>query len=278
MISDYVSAGSRASSRNGGPRESTKKIGNLVAPLIKDIYNDGNTISFMSRSSQTIKQLTERVIEMHYDLGCPADSHAYILGGYVDVTTREVDEFYRLYSSGSESTRTVRYEEVIFEYSVPEAIAKLISEVVASARRLREEGIRPCYATVPPASLQKWNNFRYDSGRTAGLLHEHQYQEMQEALTASLAVANGVICKLNTYHCMQTPYLAGTVLRTKTGHDQSKKYILQEHKLYDGVHADDNLIEKWAEKLLAAIRENRTGRMAATQKKTDPYLPLCQIP
>ena len=270
MITDYVSAGSRASSRNGGTQDSSKNIENLIAPLVRDIYSEGNTITFMSRSSQTIQQLTERVINLHYDRGCPTNSHAYILGGYVDITDRDVEQYYKLYNSKTGYTRTVRYEEVTFNYTVPEAIAKLVGEIVASARRLREEGIRPCYATVPPASLNKWNNYRYNRGRTAGLLHEHQYSEMEEALTAALAIANGVICKLNNYHCMQTPYLAGTVLRTKTDPNQNKKYILQEHKLYDGVHAGDDLLEKWADKLHTAIRKNRTSKMAAAQTHDIP--------
>ncbi len=46
--------------------------------------------------------------------------------------------------------------------------------------------------------------------------------------------------------------------------DQGKKsdqtnYILQHHKLYDGVHADDRLIEEWALKFERAIRKNRVA-------------------
>ena len=55
---------------------------------------------------------------------------------------------------------------------------------------------------------------------------------------------------------MVTPYLAGTVLKTRSAHNRDP--ILQRHKLYDGVHADDDLIEEWASKIQTAIEQNRS--------------------
>ena len=53
-----------------------------------------------------------------------------------------------------------------------------------------------------------------------------------------------------------TPYLAGTVLKTFAA--KGRGPILQRHKLYDGVHADDLLIEEWAKKIQTAIENSRS--------------------
>ena len=56
---------------------------------------------------------------------------------------------------------------------------------------------------------------------------------------------------------MYTPYVAGTVMRTKTSGGGQR--ILQFHKLHDGVHADDKLIVEWADKFRTAIKKNRSA-------------------
>ena len=271
-ISDYVSGGSRSSSRNWSGQPIG--IGQKCAPHISDIYKEGNTICFMARSSQTIAQLTDTIIDMHYSMGCPPNSHGYVLGGYVDITHRDVIPIYELRNSRSGYRRTVRYEEVTFQMTVTEAMTKLVEVLVAATRRLREEGIRPCFATIPPADLAKWNDYRLYCGKTAGLIHESQYEEMQMALNATIVGINGFICRLNHFNAMYTPYLAGTCLRTKTV-DNIKKYITQSHKLFDGVHADDTLIEEWASKLEKSIRKNRTdGKYLSRQNSSILSNPL----
>ena len=79
---------------------------------------------------------------------------------------------------------------------------------------------------------------------------------MQEDLNIVISVVNGFICKLNFWNCMSTPYVATTVLRTKSSRNGQR--ILQHHKLFDGVHADDNLIIEWSNKIEKAISKNRS--------------------
>ena len=117
-------------------------------------------------------------------------------------------------------------------------------------------GLRPCFATIPPACLAKWNDYRLYFGNTSFLIHESQYPDMQEGLNLAVTKINGFICKLNSLHGMDTPYLAGTVLKTFSA--QNRGPILQRHKLFDGVHADDLLIEEWAHKVQPAIENNRS--------------------
>ena len=183
-------------------------------------------------------------------MGCPANSHGYIFGGYCDISEKRVIQNYRC------RDRTVKYQEVVFDLTIPEAYGKLISEITHSARVLRGEGIRPCYATIPPASLEKWNRHQLSLGKTALLLHEGQYESMQKSLNAVLSNVNSFICTLNVWNDMYTPYVATTVFRTKAK-QIDQKFILQHHKLYDGVHANDSLMEDWGNKFDRAIRKNR---------------------
>ena len=151
----------------------------------------------------------------------------------------------------------IRYEETTYNLSISNAYNHLIHELAYSNNRLRAEGIRPCYATIAPASLEKWNQYRLSRGKTGLLLHEGRYPQMQEDLTTVLSKINGFICKLNIWNEMYTPYVAGTVVRTKCPGGQMQR-ILQYHKLFDGVHADDKTITEWADKMKKAILKNRS--------------------
>ena len=247
---DYISGGSRSSSRNGGPASSSIHIRDILEEM--PLYKSGtNNLICFSRSSQTIANLTQTLIERHYENGCPPNSHGYIFGGLCDITQMNSVHNYHL------GNRLVRYEETTFNYDISTAYNNLIHELAYSNNRLRAEGIRPCYATIPPASLEKWNNYRLSRGRTALLLHEERYLSMQEDLNTVISVVNGFICKLNSWNRMYTPYVATTVLRTKSSRNGQR--ILQHHKLFDGVHADDNLIIEWTNKIEKAILKNRSG-------------------
>ena len=113
------------------------------------------------------------------------------------------------------------------------------------------------YYTIPPSSIEKWNDYRLYHGNIAFLIHQSQYEDMQAGLMEALNKINGFICKLNALNGMYTPYLAGTVVKTHTA--ENRKPVLQRHKLYDGVHADDLLIEEWALKIKTAINANWTA-------------------
>lgn len=79
---------------------------------------------------------------------------------------------------------------------------------------------------------------------------------MTEGLIQAVVKINGFICKLNALHDVHTPYLAGTVVRTNAA--RGRQPVLQWHKYFDGVHADDLLIEEWAMKIKKSIDRNRT--------------------
>ena len=174
-----------------------------------------------------------------------------------DITDREVERNYRIQNYATGTHQIVRYEEVTFmRHTVDESFYAATERYAAASRNLISEGLRPCFATIPPACLAKWNDYRLFYGNTAFLIHESQYPEMQAAMNVAISRINGFICKLNSLHGMDTPYLAGIVLKTFSA--QNRGPILQRHKLFDGVHADDRLIEEWASKIQTSIENNRS--------------------
>ena len=257
---DYVFCSSRGSSRNS--YNSPKSIFDFLITDIGLNYSPQtpNRLIFNSRGGSPIDRIVTDIIDEHYRRGRPTNSHAYIIGGYVDLTYREVINNYCIWNSRTGHRQYVRYEEVIFRENVEESYLKAIYRYAHAARRLKSEGIRPVFATIPPSSLYKWNEFRLYFGRTAFLQHTSQYSSMQEGLMAAVVKINGFICKLNALNGMYTPYLAGTVVKTHAADGRGP--ILQYEKLYDGVHANDELIEQWAKKIRKAININRTTPLA----------------
>ena len=224
-------------------------MGNLYHP------NTSNRLLFNIRPGSKIDTIVSDIIESHHNRGRPNNSHAYVIGGYCDLTSREKINNYRIKNYATGKVGYHRYEEVIFMDTVNEAYIKAIHRYANASNALISEGIRPCFATIPPSCLNKWNDYRLYYGNTSFLLHTSQYEDMQEGLNAALTKINGFICKLNALHGMETPYLAGTVVKTFSA--KNKGITLQRHKLFDGVHADDDLIKVWSDKITSAIHRNR---------------------
>ena len=254
---DYVFCSSRGSSRNAD--NDPISMLDFLATNLQNYYHPitQNLLTFNIRPGSKIHRIVDDIIKTHRGRRSPPNSHAYVIGGYCDLTDREVINNYRIRNRATGLNTVVRYEEVTFmRHTMQEAYISAIHRYASAANRLKAEGIRPCFATIPPSCLAKWNDYRLYHGKTELLIHEHQYPDMQEAMNQAVANINGFICKLNTLHGMDTPYLAGTVLKTFAA--KGRAPILQRHKLYDGVHADDLLIEEWAKKVQTAIENNRS--------------------
>ena len=74
-------------------------------------------------------------------------------------------------------------------------------------------------------------------------------------LNAALTKINGLICNLNVLQGIETPYLVRKVVKTFT--TKSMRKILQRHKLFNGVHAEDDLIKVWSDRFMSAIHKHR---------------------
>ena len=75
----------------------------------------------------------EIIIEHHHK-GRLANSHAYVICGYVDITYRDIDNNYCLYNSNLNMRQYVKYKEVTFSDTVDEAYKKAIHRYADAAK------------------------------------------------------------------------------------------------------------------------------------------------
>ena len=235
--------------------------------------NTAHDLVFDMRGGRNMEDMITDVILSHQIRGRPTNSFAYIVGGYVDITFREKDRNYCVRDYVNNTRTYYRYEEVTYEEQINESYEKAIYRYAHASNRLKHEGIRPVFATIPPSCLEKWNDYRLYFGNTDFLLHHSQYDNMQQGLMEAIIKINGFICKLNALHHVYTPYLAGTVVKTHAA--DGRNPVLQRHKLFDGVHADDLLIEEWAGKIKKSINKNRltpTSNLPSLQYHSSEHL------
>ena len=246
----YNVTSSRGSSRN--PYGPSVWIGD-------EIYKHLNydlEVSTSTRPGASLEQLADMAFGDHYSRGCPPNSFVYFLGGYCDAVYRVVENNYTQEDNGI-IYNLGRYEEVGYweeEMVFLERMLNLIREV---DERVKSEGLRPVFATIPPGMLERWNMARLEKGKTCVLHYQDSYEEMQWHLNRDLTTLNGYIKKINIANSVYTPYIAGTVLNTNKSDYLFP--IFSHHKLSDGVHASNNLLVTWAKKMAASINKNVEG-------------------
>ena len=145
------------------------------------------------------------------------------------------------------------YEEVIFNESPHEAITRVQDLYRSVSEKVSKNRVKPCFATIPPMSLETWNSTRLKQHKTSFLIHHKHYDSMQENLIKSVIEINKFIINLNISNEMTTPYLASTILCNVPG----KKMRVHYSRFSDGVHPKKELNTKWAKKIRNAIRDNR---------------------
>ena len=259
MAKNYLLCTSRGSSRNGS------KQGLFNDELMaEDNLLDNPLLKTLHKSGQKLDLLIDQLEKMHILKGRPMGATAYFLAGYVDITYMDLDKNYSIYNSVTGYSWQGRYEEVHFLDNVEEAVAKATVRYQEADQRVRRLGIRPCFATVPPSVLADWNNFRLSSGRTAFLLHEPHYHDMQSLLNRSCQGINSIIVSINRSNGMATPFIAGTIMDTKSnkmGHKLEPRVFRR--KYFDGVHATDTTLKEWAKVMAKAININDKKRVGA---------------
>ena len=119
---DYLFCSSRGSSRNS--YNSPKSIYQFLINDLTTNYapNTAHQLVFDMRGGRQMDNMVSDIITEHYNRGCPSNSHAYIVGGYVDITSRDVDRNYLVKNNYNNSRSYVRYEEVIYGETIEEPI------------------------------------------------------------------------------------------------------------------------------------------------------------
>ena len=109
-----------------------------------------------------------------------------------------------------------------------------------------------------PTQKESKQNFiffytRLEQHKTNFLLHHTHYSDMQHLLNKSIDEINKYIHSVNSSTGMVTPFLADTIM-TKSSHTHQRIHY---NRLSDGVHASEDLREKWAKCICRAIKFNR---------------------
>ena len=147
------------------------------------------------------------------------------------------------------------YEEVIFPYSVEEATNHLKKEISKAAEAVRELGHIPCFCTIPPMSLERWNKVRLQQGKTTHLKHQHKYNNMQTKLLLATININKFIHQTNEEHNMKTPKIAEHIFKNE---GSKRGYRFRYGKLVDGVHPAPSVVTEWALELLDGTINNHS--------------------
>ena len=191
----------------------------------------------------------------------PTNTHIYYVAGLCDITYKEKEDFYRDFEC---------YEEVLIKevpYEINNRVCDLINSV--SAHTLYY-GAKPCFATIPPISIETWNTVRLNQGKTSFLLHHQKYPEMQDMLNEAVFFINRHITEINESHNMATPDLEAAICEKRAGKATRVHYT----RFVDGVHPTDRTQKKWAKKLLRAIVANRHFD---NQIDLDDYTPSASV-
>ena len=217
------------------------------------IHKKPEKFRIMAKSGAELSDLVERVPSILRKCKDPSNYHIYFLAGLCDITYRDHDSCYRVNEP---------YDEVLFMETPSEATNRVCKIIDSVAEKVLRAGAKPCFATIPPCSLNTWNNIRLNQYKTAFLLHHTHYEDMQSNLITSIIDINKYIVQTNTNNNMITPYLASTIV---TNMGQNKPHRIHYSRLADGVHPTDALRDRWAEKLNKAIEDNRSRSARAVR-------------
>ena len=154
----------------------------------------------ITRPGSSLHRLTEEavsIIDSPKNVFEPENIHVYFLAGLTDITEKITDQ---------------NYQEVIFIDSPVDANHKMEMKYYDSSNKIKQLGSHPCYCTIAPMHLDKWNSHRLSKHKTSHLQHFRQYADMQELLIQTIVTANQFITSLNIANDMFTPRIASDIL------------------------------------------------------------------
>lgn len=150
--------------------------------------------------------------------------HVYFLAGYPSMTLRK-------------KTTNPTYDEVIFPDTPRRCNSRLMVQIHEAASVISKTGATPCFCTIIPGKLQKWNSQRLHRGKTSKLDYQEQYATMQEQLNKSSVLINQTIVTINKIYNMQTPRTHQSIVTIRKAGVYRFRY---ERLASDGVHFEQN--------------------------------------
>ena len=217
-----------------------------ISKYIDYMHPYPHTTSIHSKSSAKLEELQEVAYNKMEHVADPTNCHVYFVGGLCDITHRDQVNNWSPYGV---------YEEVTMMEGANQCTNRICELIDNISGHVLFMGAKPCFATIPPASLEVWNNHRLTKRwpATNFLLHTRQYEDMQEMLTRAILQVNEHISITNGINDMATPDLAGSMVERREGRPIRIHYS----RVWDGVHPEKNTRVQWARKLQKAINRNR---------------------
>ena len=253
--------------------------GRLVDPILRSTHPTPSHLYSFFQSSRKLHQLaTTALYDMNRLRLDPESCHVYFLAGYCDITERLVEPYHII----NESSGVVTYghkEEVVFREDTDKCTARMCKTIKGVSDRITVTGAKPCFSTIPPASVKDWNRARLKQKKTVALSYDHLYDTMNVGIKRVLQKVNSYIVTLNAENNMTTPYVASKVMVNQPGKDRNgeRKLPRVHYNMFsDGVHPSEELALDWGEKLIKSMKSNReppTAPMSmATEQESDPEL------
>ena len=245
--------------------------GRGLEELLKKSHPYPEQVEVIFTPSATLNIITKEALKKINSLKSSGQDniHAYIIGGYCDLTSREK-------GSTKINGRWRTYEEVVFWEDPESAVARLNKNIHTTVTEISNTNVTPIICTIPPANIETWNTVRKSQRKTYELKHTVDYPKMQQRLQDSLIQINRYIITLNMKSRAHTPKLANTVIQKK---GKGKGYRVYFDNLKDGVHATDDTAKRWAEMIMEAIRTNRGyAKPTKAAKPSEPPKRIITVP
>lgn len=224
--------------------------GNYLDTYLNHLHPEPETIGIYAKSGAKLVDLQNEAYAQIISSDDPTNLHIYFIAGLCDITRRDVDiEYHWRYRRGF----IQHYEEVTMMEGYMQCATRMCDLIDHISSHVLFLGAKPCFASIPPASLFTYNYTSMKNRRTKYLLHSQEYEDMQYMLTNAIMMVNKHISKVNGQNYMATPDLAGSMVELR------KKSAPRIHfnRLWDGVHPTDVTRTKWARKLNHAMHMNR---------------------
>ena len=216
----------------------TSSRGHTLAEKLEEWHPSPTKLLFQARSSAKLEELRYDAIDFLEHTDDPTNCHVYFVAGVCDITYRD---------------RHGSYDEVFYIESPQATITRMENMIDSISLDILRFGAKPCFATIVPSNLEKWNFHRLHHHKTSHLLHFHQYSDMQHLLNSTILHINRHIVATNKSNLMETPQLAKTITTTR----QLAAPRVHFNKLADGVHPNHDLSVQWAALLKKSILNNR---------------------
>ena len=218
--------------------------GHNLSELLHASHPSPESVAIYAASSAKLKELLQEAIDQLDRADDPTNCHIYFVAGLCDITRRDEDAW---------DPACGAYQEITMPEGSDECARRMCELIDFISIRILYRGAKPCFSTIPPSSLEKYNLMRLKKRKTSYLLHSLEYADMQDNLMRAILHVNNHISKVNGENGMATPDLAGSVVETRAGKAPRAHF----KRLYDGVHPTDKTRRKWAKRLQKAISINR---------------------